>query len=198
MWNLKFADFLSHARGFLGPGISFETLVRSCADAQVASRLIKKGERDAWFEEATQFQKKQGTYERHAPDGRCFRFRRRRTKHNFTAVVWTDITDRKQARRASAPLPHAVPPASEEPPTDLTRFLAYIQDRLLAAGSADRVLIQAPDDTLARVAAVILADRGFSVSLRQIQKNLLLIIGPNKGSGDLGFDPDSPPEGPFS
>ncbi|MCH7477230.1 MAG: hypothetical protein IIA14_03910, partial [SAR324 cluster bacterium] len=98
---------------------------------------------------------------------------------------------------ASAPLPHAVPPASEGPPTDFARFLAYIQDRLLAAGSADIVLIQAPDDTLARVAAVILADRGFPVALRRNQKTLILIIGPNKGSGEFGLDPELHAEGPL-
>ncbi|MCH7476828.1 MAG: PAS domain S-box protein [SAR324 cluster bacterium] len=100
LWNQKFADILGDARDLLNPGMSFQTLVGNCAKVQLVNGLIKESERDTWIEESRQFQGKKRTYERRGPDGRCYLVSRRRTKQNYIAVVWTEITDRKQSEEA--------------------------------------------------------------------------------------------------
>ncbi len=100
LWNQKFADILGDARDLLIPGMSFQTLVGNCAKMQCVRGVIKEGERDTWIEESCQFQGKKRTYERRGPDGRWYLVSRRRTKQNYIAVVWTEITDRKVSEEA--------------------------------------------------------------------------------------------------
>ena len=100
MWNRKFGEILYHAKDIMYPGIPFEQLVRKCAQEQFAGGLITEETRDAWLEEARRFQRNSETYERFTPDGKCYFVSRRRSAENFTAVVWTDITDRKRSEKA--------------------------------------------------------------------------------------------------
>ncbi|MDH5752068.1 MAG: PAS-domain containing protein, partial [Deltaproteobacteria bacterium] len=91
LWNSKFANIISHAKDILRPGVAFRELVAKCAHEHVVNGLINQEQRDIWINEACEFQRECGTYERETPDGKCYLVSRRKTSEGLIAVVWTDI-----------------------------------------------------------------------------------------------------------
>jgi len=100
LWNRRFAEILSHAKGIMYPGIPFETLVKKCAQEHFASGLISEEQRDGWIEEARRYHRLGETYERLTPNGKCYLVSRRISGEGYTAVVWTDTTKQREAQNA--------------------------------------------------------------------------------------------------
>jgi len=102
LWNQKFADIVHYARDELRPGVSYETVLRKCADHHFINMGISAEEQEAWVQQAMAFQRNEGTYERQTHDGRHFLVARRRTRQGYVAVVWSEITAQRKAELAAS------------------------------------------------------------------------------------------------
>lgn len=100
LWNEKFANILHYAKDIMVPGVRYEALVQKCAFEHFVNQEVAHEEKEAWIQECFRFHRNLGTYERVTADGTCYLVSRRRSGEGYTAVVWTNITERKQAEEA--------------------------------------------------------------------------------------------------